>query len=81
MRTIHINIEDNEYNELMKIGINIQNSIKEYIKNLISNDIEVIYPNDKDYYKLEKYREERKNNPENYLSEDSIKADNRGDIY
>jgi len=79
MKTIQINIEDNEYNELMKIGINIQNNIKEYIKNVIiqyqNTDIDVIYPNDKDYKKLEKYRKERELHPENYLSEDSIKWD------
>jgi len=78
MKTIQIDIEDNEYDKLMKIGINIQHSIKEYIKNLITSDIEIIYPNDKDYKKLEKFREEREKYPENYLLED---ADNRGDIY
>ncbi len=75
MKTIQIDIEDNEYDKLMKIGINIQHSIKEYIKNLITSDIEIIYPNDKDYKKLEKFREEREKYPENYLSEDSIKWD------
>jgi len=79
MKTIQINIEDNEYNELMKIGVNLQNSIKEYIKKIIidykTNDIEIIDENDKDYKKLEKYRKERELHPKNYLSENSINWD------
>ena len=77
MKTIHLELEDNLYEEIMKQGINIQIKLKEYLQQIISckDDVEIIDINDKDYKKLTKYREERKLYPENYVDENSIKWD------
>ena len=76
MHNLTLNISSNAYEHLIYFISNIKDDV-EIIKDEIIKplDIEVVKENDPDYKIILQGREDRKINPQNYISEDDINWD------
>jgi len=76
MHNLTLNISSNAYEHFIYFISNIKDDV-EIIKDEIIKplDIEVVKENDPDYKIILQGREDRKINPQNYISEDNINWD------